>query len=106
MIMRNVRDSVLKLLCVFNLFTVTPSLCYCSLLVVLLHVLLIAVCVFISSLSFPFILFPANRLVFEEPEDPSSRSFFSEIIASISDVKFSHNGRYILSRDYLTVKVC
>ena len=44
--------------------------------------------------------------VFEEPEDPSTRSFFSEIIASISDVKFSHSGRYILSRDYLTVKVC
>ncbi len=44
--------------------------------------------------------------VFEEPEDPSSRSFFSEIIASISDVKFSHSGRYVLSRDYLTVKVC
>ena len=43
--------------------------------------------------------------VFEEPEDPSTRSFFSEIIASISDVKFSHSGRYILSRDYLTVKV-
>ena len=43
--------------------------------------------------------------VFEEPEDPSSRSFFSEIIASISDVKFSHSGRYVLSRDYLTVKV-
>ena len=44
-------------------------------------------------------------VVFEEPEDPSSRSFFSEIIASISDVKFSYSGRYILSRDYLTVKV-
>uniref|UniRef100_A0A8B9K5I1 Uncharacterized protein n=1 Tax=Astyanax mexicanus TaxID=7994 RepID=A0A8B9K5I1_ASTMX len=29
---------------------------------------------------------------FEEPEDPSSRSFFSEIISSISDVKFSHSG--------------
>ena len=44
-------------------------------------------------------------LVFEEPEDPSSRSFFSEIIASISDVRFSRSGRYILSRDYLTVKL-
>lgn len=43
--------------------------------------------------------------MFEEPEDPTSRSFFSEIIASISDVRFSHSGRYILSRDYLTVKV-
>ncbi|XP_063086272.1 protein phosphatase 2, regulatory subunit B, gamma isoform X2 [Cavia porcellus] len=43
--------------------------------------------------------------VFEEPEDPSSRSFFSEIISSVSDVKFSHSGRYMLTRDYLTVKV-
>ncbi|KAI7856055.1 WD40-repeat-containing domain protein [Circinella umbellata] len=43
--------------------------------------------------------------VFEAPEDPSSRSFFSEIISSISDVKFSRDGRYILSRDYLTLKL-
>ena len=45
------------------------------------------------------------RLVFEEPEDPSNRSFFSEIISSISDVKFSHNGRYMMTRDYLSVKI-
>ncbi|TRY56761.1 hypothetical protein DNTS_028622 [Danionella cerebrum] len=43
--------------------------------------------------------------IFEEPEDPSSRSFFSEIISSISDVKFSHSGRYMMTRDYLSVKV-
>ncbi|KAI1744326.1 UAA-domain-containing protein [Xylaria scruposa] len=43
--------------------------------------------------------------LFEQEEDPSSRSFFSEIISSISDVRFSHDGRYILSRDYLTVKI-
>nr|XP_023415596.1 serine/threonine-protein phosphatase 2A 55 kDa regulatory subunit B delta isoform isoform X3 [Loxodonta africana] len=42
---------------------------------------------------------------FEEPEDPSSRSFFSEIISSISDVNFSHSGRYMMTRDYLSVKV-
>lgn len=42
---------------------------------------------------------------FEQEEDPSSRSFFSEIISSISDVRFSNDGRYILSRDYLTVKI-
>lgn len=42
---------------------------------------------------------------FEEPEEPNSRSFFSEIIGTISDVKFSRSGRYFLSRDYLTVKV-
>uniref|UniRef100_A0A8C7I0D1 Serine/threonine-protein phosphatase 2A 55 kDa regulatory subunit B n=1 Tax=Oncorhynchus kisutch TaxID=8019 RepID=A0A8C7I0D1_ONCKI len=43
--------------------------------------------------------------LFEEPEDPGSRSFFSEIVSSVSDVKFSHNGRYLLTRDYLTAKV-
>ncbi|RXK37834.1 protein phosphatase PP2A regulatory subunit B [Tremella mesenterica] len=43
--------------------------------------------------------------LFEEEEDPSTKSFFSEIISSISDVKFSRDGRYILSRDYLTLKV-
>lgn len=43
--------------------------------------------------------------VFEEPEDPSNRSFFSEIISSISDVKFSHSGRYMMTRDYLSIKI-
>lgn len=43
--------------------------------------------------------------VFEEPEDPNNRSFFSEIISSISDVKFSHSGRYMMTRDYLSVKI-
>lgn len=43
--------------------------------------------------------------VFESYEDPNNRSFFSEIISSISDVKFSPDGRYILARDYLTLKL-
>ncbi|ORX61775.1 protein phosphatase PP2A regulatory subunit B [Hesseltinella vesiculosa] len=43
--------------------------------------------------------------VFEESEDPASRSFFSEIISSVSDIRFSHDGRYILSRDYLSLKI-
>jgi len=40
-------------------------------------------------------------------EDPGqgSRSFFSEIISSVSDVKFSRCGRYLVSRDYMTVKL-
>eukprot|EP01096_Ripella_sp_DP13-Kostka_P006657 TRINITY_DN2399_c0_g1_i1.p1 TRINITY_DN2399_c0_g1~~TRINITY_DN2399_c0_g1_i1.p1 ORF type:complete len:422 (-),score=199.60 TRINITY_DN2399_c0_g1_i1:404-1669(-) len=42
---------------------------------------------------------------FEQEEDSSSRSFFSEIISSISDCKFSRDGRYIISRDYLTIKI-
>lgn len=44
-------------------------------------------------------------IVFEEAEDPAHRSFFSEIISSVSDINFSHDGRYILSRDYLTLKI-
>ncbi|KAJ9559551.1 hypothetical protein OSB04_004711 [Centaurea solstitialis] len=43
--------------------------------------------------------------LFEEQEAPGSRSFFTEIIASISDIKFGRNGRYILSRDYMTLKL-
>ncbi|KUF77197.1 phosphatase PP2A regulatory subunit B protein [Phytophthora nicotianae] len=47
----------------------------------------------------------AYSQVFEEQEDPEARSFFSEIIASISDIKFSPDGRYIIARDFLTLKV-
>ncbi|KAH8081134.1 WD40-repeat-containing domain protein [Filobasidium floriforme] len=43
--------------------------------------------------------------LFEEEEDPTNKSFFSEIISSISDVKFSKDGNQILSRDYLTLKI-
>ncbi len=38
-------------------------------------------------------------------EDPSSKTFFSEIIASISDAKFSPDGRTTVSRDYMTLKL-
>ncbi|XP_011624985.1 serine/threonine protein phosphatase 2A 55 kDa regulatory subunit B beta isoform isoform X1 [Amborella trichopoda] len=43
--------------------------------------------------------------LFEEQEAPGSRSFFTDIIASISDIKFAKDGRYILSRDYMTLKL-
>ncbi|XP_002516465.2 serine/threonine protein phosphatase 2A 55 kDa regulatory subunit B beta isoform isoform X1 [Ricinus communis] len=42
---------------------------------------------------------------FEEQEVPGSRSFFTEIIASISDIKFAKDGRHILSRDYMNLKL-
>ncbi|ODQ66945.1 protein phosphatase 2A regulatory subunit PR55 [Nadsonia fulvescens var. elongata DSM 6958] len=42
---------------------------------------------------------------FEEWMDPAQHSFFTEITSSISDVRFSNDGRYILSRDYMTVKI-
>lgn len=41
---------------------------------------------------------------FDAPETPGSRSFFSEIIASVSDVKFSRDGGFLLSRDYLNLR--
>ncbi|CAN6582739.1 unnamed protein product [Malus baccata var. baccata] len=43
--------------------------------------------------------------LFEEQEAPGSRSFFTEAIASTSDMKFAQNGRHILSRDYMTLKL-
>jgi serine/threonine-protein phosphatase 2A regulatory subunit B len=43
---------------------------------------------------------------FEVQEDASVRnSFFSEIIASISDVKFSPDGRFLLTRDYMNLRL-
>lgn len=47
----------------------------------------------------------SHSKVFEEYLDPSSHNFFTEITSSISDVKFSQDGRYIVSRDYMTVKI-
>ncbi|KAL5755769.1 hypothetical protein ACOSP7_020184 [Xanthoceras sorbifolium] len=47
----------------------------------------------------------SHAKLFEETEAPGSRSFFTEIIASISDIKFAKDGRYILSRDYMTLKL-
>ncbi|PVH65865.1 hypothetical protein PAHAL_1G092000 [Panicum hallii] len=43
--------------------------------------------------------------LFEEHDAPGSRSFFTEIIASVSDIKFARDGRHILSRDYMTLKL-
>lgn len=42
---------------------------------------------------------------FDVQEDPSNKTFFSEIIASISDAQFSPDGRYIVARDYMTLKI-
>ncbi|KAJ1475330.1 hypothetical protein T484DRAFT_1828860 [Baffinella frigidus] len=46
-----------------------------------------------------------RKRAFEEEDDPSRRSFFSEIISSIADVRFSRDGRHILSRDYMCLKL-
>eukprot|EP00158_Paraphelidium_tribonemae_P002714 Partr_v1_DN25611_c0_g1_i1_m4772 putative Protein phosphatase 2A regulatory B subunit len=41
----------------------------------------------------------------EEDDDQANKSFFTEILSSINDIKFSPDGRYILSRDFLTMKL-
>lgn len=43
--------------------------------------------------------------LFEEVDATGSRSFFGEIVASISDIKFESSGRYLLSRDYMNLKL-
>eukprot|EP01027_Heterolobosea_sp_BB2_P022286 GEZU01032805.1.p1 GENE.GEZU01032805.1~~GEZU01032805.1.p1 ORF type:complete len:217 (+),score=64.18 GEZU01032805.1:70-720(+) len=60
----------------------------------------------LSNIKHTLTLYRSFKLpVFEVEEDPSSRTFFSEIISSVSDAKFSRDGRYILSRDYMTLKL-
>lgn len=44
-----------------------------------------------------------NCLAFADKKE--KKSFFSEVIGSISDVKFSPDGRYIMARDYLKLKI-
>ena len=49
--------------------------------------------------------FSHTTIVFEYTEDSNPKTFFSEIITSINDIKFSADGRYIVSRDFLTLKI-
>lgn len=44
-------------------------------------------------------------LVFEYEDESADKSFFSEIISSISDAKFTPDGNYMIARDFLTVKL-
>ena len=41
----------------------------------------------------------------EDKETTAQKNFFTDIVASISDITYSKNGRYIFSRDFLNVKV-
>lgn len=47
----------------------------------------------------------AYARVYEDVWDPIQDSFFTEITSSISDIKFSPDGRYIVARDFMTVKI-
>ncbi|KAL0927967.1 hypothetical protein M5K25_002195 [Dendrobium thyrsiflorum] len=46
-----------------------------------------------------------NARMLKDRESHGSRSFFTEIISSISDLKFAKDGRHILSRDYMNLKL-
>ncbi|XP_039142715.1 serine/threonine protein phosphatase 2A 55 kDa regulatory subunit B beta isoform-like isoform X2 [Dioscorea cayenensis subsp. rotundata] len=46
-----------------------------------------------------------NARILQDREAHGSRSFFTEIVASISDIKFAKDGRHILSRDYMNLKL-
>ncbi|PON72217.1 Protein phosphatase 2A regulatory subunit PR [Parasponia andersonii] len=46
-----------------------------------------------------------SAIILKDGDSRGSKSFFTEIIASISDMKFSKDGRYILSRDYMNLKL-
>ncbi|KAF6166315.1 hypothetical protein GIB67_038175, partial [Kingdonia uniflora] len=43
--------------------------------------------------------------IFQDREVHGPKTFFTEIVASISDIKFANDGRHILSRDYMTLKL-
>lgn len=41
-----------------------------------------------------------------QPEQPNTqRSFFTELLASMSDLKFSRCGRHMLARDFMGLKL-
>lgn len=43
--------------------------------------------------------------ILQDGESRGFKSFFTEIITSISDIKFASDGRHILSRDYMNLKL-
>ena len=46
-----------------------------------------------------------NRgIKFEDSNNKAQKNFFTDIVSSISDVKFTLDGRYAISRDFLSVK--
>lgn len=42
---------------------------------------------------------------FADPAETGGESFFTEITSSISDIKYTPNGKYIVARDFMTVKI-
>ncbi|PWA75007.1 protein phosphatase 2A regulatory subunit PR55 [Artemisia annua] len=46
-----------------------------------------------------------SAIMLQDAESRGQKTFFTEIVASISSIKFSANGKHILSRDYMNLKL-
>lgn len=57
-----------------------------------------------SPILFSFICFLLTFLEYVDP-DKGTIDFFSELVSTISEVKFSPNGYFFASRDYLNIKL-
>ena len=56
--------------------------------------------------SCPHLLRFTGASVHVQPEQPNAqRSFFTELLASMSDLKFSRCGRHMLARDFMGLKL-
>ena len=56
--------------------------------------------------SCPHLLRLTSILIHMQPEQPNAqRSFFTELLASMSDLKFSRCGRHMLARDFMGLKL-
>lgn len=58
---------------------------------------------FAYNIQFFLFKFYFHRL--QDGGSNGNKSFFTEIVASISDLKFATDGRHVLSRDYMNLKV-
>lgn len=62
--------------------------------------------VYLKYLKFQIIIDFFLILVFEDKnQSKNGRDFFYDLISVISDLKFSNSGRFIITRDYMTIKV-
>lgn len=62
-------------------------------------------CVIVTLIPFHFHNIKILFYRLKDEESHGQKSFFTEIIASITDMKFANDGRHILSRDFMNLKV-
>lgn len=46
-----------------------------------------------------------SGILFDDPNSRKNKNFFTEIITSISDLKFTNDGSKLLARDFLSTKI-